>query len=74
VLTELETLADDVAFLCDGTLRFAGSVAELLAHTGEERLEPAIASLMLSERSRFAAAIAAGPAPRLGRAFAPEAV
>ncbi|MFI5311794.1 MAG: ABC transporter ATP-binding protein [Gemmatimonadales bacterium] len=51
VLTELEELADDVAFLCDGTLRFAGSVAALLARTGEKRLEAAVAALMRSERS-----------------------
>jgi Cu-processing system ATP-binding protein len=56
VLTELEELADDVAFLCDGSLRFAGSVADLLAHTREKRLEPAIGALMLSERSRIAEA------------------
>ena len=51
ILAELEELADDIAFLCDGSLRFAGSVAALLAQTGEPRLEPAIARLM---RERYA--------------------
>ena len=46
ILSELEELADDVAFLCDGRLRFGGSVTELLAATGTRRLEPAIAALL----------------------------
>ena len=73
VLTELEELADDVAFLCDGSLRFAGTVAELLAHTGERRLEPAIGSLMLTGPSR-PAAVAGARIPLVGRALAPETV
>lgn len=46
ILSELEELADDVAFLSDGRLRFAGPVAALLAETGTRRLEPAIAALL----------------------------
>jgi Cu-processing system ATP-binding protein len=46
VLSELEETADDVAFLCDGRLRFAGAVAALLARTGAPTLERAIAQLM----------------------------
>lgn len=46
ILSELEELADDVAFLTDGQLRFAGSVQALLAETGTRRLEPAIAALL----------------------------
>ena len=46
ILSELEELADDVAFLCDGRLRFGGPVATLLAETGMRRLEPAIAALL----------------------------
>ncbi|MBA3853963.1 MAG: copper ABC transporter ATP-binding protein [Gemmatimonas sp.] len=46
ILSELEELADDVAFLTDGRLRFAGSVQALLAETGTRRLEPAIAALL----------------------------
>jgi Cu-processing system ATP-binding protein len=51
IMAELESLADDVAFLCDGRLRFAGAVAELLRSTGEASLEDAIAALMRSERA-----------------------
>ncbi|HET8771451.1 MAG TPA: ABC transporter ATP-binding protein [Gemmatimonadaceae bacterium] len=46
ILPELEELADDVAFLCEGRLRFGGSVKALLKHTGALRLEPAIAALL----------------------------
>jgi Cu-processing system ATP-binding protein len=49
VLSELEETADDVAFLCDGRLRFAGAVAALLARTGAPTLERAIAQLMREE-------------------------
>lgn len=49
VLSELEETADDVAFLCDGRLRFAGAVAALLARTGAGTLERAIAQLMREE-------------------------
>ena len=72
IMTELETLADDVAFLCDGRLRFAGPVAELLSHTGGRSLEDAIAGLMRADRAgrverdehaeRRAAVVTAGPA------------
>lgn len=46
ILSELEELADDVAFLCDGHLRFCGPVGELMRETGARRLEPAIAALL----------------------------
>lgn len=49
IMTELESLADDVAFLCDGRLRFSGSIADLLGRTGERSLEDAVAALMLAE-------------------------
>ncbi len=44
--SEVEALADDIAFLCDGSLRFAGSLTSLRKLTGEERLDNAIARLM----------------------------
>ena len=50
IMAELETLADDVAFLCDGQLRFSGSVPALLDRTGERSLEEAIAGLMRRDR------------------------
>jgi len=52
IMTELEEVADNIAFLCDGRLRFVGSIAALLTRTGEQKLEPAVAALMRSERNR----------------------
>jgi len=49
VLSELEALADDVAFLLDGRIRYRGTLAELKAATGESELEGAIAKLMSTE-------------------------
>jgi Cu-processing system ATP-binding protein len=46
VMSELEELADDVAFLVDGRVRFAGPVEELLRTTRQTRLERAVAQLM----------------------------
>jgi Cu-processing system ATP-binding protein len=46
IMTELEELADDVAFLLDGRIQFAGPVDRLREETGEDRLEPAVSVLM----------------------------
>jgi Cu-processing system ATP-binding protein len=46
VMSELEELADDVAFLVDGRVRFAGPVEQLLHATRQPRLERAIAQMM----------------------------
>ncbi|HEY0971895.1 MAG TPA: ABC transporter ATP-binding protein [Gemmatimonadales bacterium] len=46
IVSELEELADDAAFLLDGKVRFSGSVAELRRATGQDRLERAIARVM----------------------------
>jgi Cu-processing system ATP-binding protein len=64
IMTELEELADDVAFLCDGRLLFAGPVASLLERTKQPRLEAAVAALMLAERAAVPAPATtpAGPA------------
>lgn len=51
IMSELESLADDVAFLCDGQMRFAGPVAELLGTTAAGSLEAAVAALMRAERA-----------------------
>ena len=66
IMAELEQLADDVAFLCDGKLRFAGSVAGLLAETRERALEDAIATLMRRERAPAASSLAHPPAITVG--------
>lgn len=47
IISELEELAQDVAFLLDGRVCFSGSVAELRGRTGESRLERAIARVMV---------------------------
>lgn len=46
VLSELEELADDVVFLLEGRIHFAGSVAELKARTQQSSIERAVAELM----------------------------
>ena len=46
VMSELEELADDVAFLVEGRMRFAGPVDELLRTTRQATLERAIAHLL----------------------------
>jgi Cu-processing system ATP-binding protein len=46
VLSELEELADRVAFLLDGKVRFDGTKQELKQSTGQSTLERAIAHLM----------------------------
>jgi Cu-processing system ATP-binding protein len=47
VVAELAVLADDVAFLLDGSMRFAGPVAELLQYTAAATLDEALTTLML---------------------------
>lgn len=46
VLSELEEIADRVAFLLDGRIRFSGTKQELKELTGQRTLERAIALLM----------------------------
>ncbi|MDT8341489.1 MAG: ABC transporter ATP-binding protein [Longimicrobiales bacterium] len=48
-LGQLQALADDVVFLLDGVVRFEGEVGQLLAATGEDELEGAIAALILGQ-------------------------
>ncbi len=52
LLGEVEELADRVAFLLEGRVRFQGPAAELLQATGQERLERAVAALMMGEAPR----------------------
>jgi len=46
VLSELDALADDIAFLVDGHLRYAGSVHDLKLATRQLSLERAVAHVM----------------------------
>ena len=47
VMSELDALADDVVFLLDGRVRFAGSVHDLKLRTRQFSLERALAEMML---------------------------
>jgi Cu-processing system ATP-binding protein len=49
IMSELEELADDVAVLLDGKVRFAGPLEELKRRTYQASLERAIAQLMIRE-------------------------
>jgi Cu-processing system ATP-binding protein len=49
IMSELEELCDEVAFLLDGVVRYAGPITELTARTRQVNLERAIASLMIRE-------------------------
>lgn len=49
IMSELEELCDDVAFLLDGVVRFAGPIAELTTMTRQSTLERAVAALMIRE-------------------------
>jgi Cu-processing system ATP-binding protein len=66
ILPEVEELADEVAFLLEGRVRFAGTVQEVLDRTGQERLERAVAELMRADSAAVQEApdCAAGAAPR----------
>ncbi len=46
IMSEIEELSDEIAFLLEGKIRFKGSVNSLLVNEGEVRLERAIASMM----------------------------
>lgn len=47
IMSELEELAEDIAFLLEGRVVFHGPVAKLKAHVGEKNLENSIAQMML---------------------------
>jgi Cu-processing system ATP-binding protein len=49
IMSELEDLCDEVAFLLDGTVRYAGSIGALTEQTRQQSLERAIAALMIRE-------------------------
>lgn len=46
VMSELDEIADDVAYLVDGTVQYTGPIGELKQRTHESTLERAIAKLM----------------------------
>jgi Cu-processing system ATP-binding protein len=46
IMSELEELSDDVAFLVDGRIRFAGAIHDLKKRTRQLSLERAIAHVL----------------------------
>ncbi len=46
IMSEIEELSDNLAFLLDGRVRFAGAVSTLKRDTGQARLERAVAQMM----------------------------
>lgn len=57
VLSELEELADRIAFLLDGVVCFSGTQDELRSLTGQPTLERAIAGLMRARDERTASLV-----------------
>ena len=55
VMGELEQVADDVVFLLDGRVRFAGSMAALKDETRQPTLERAVAHMMIRQAGEAAA-------------------
>jgi Cu-processing system ATP-binding protein len=53
VVAELAVLADDIAFLLDGAIGFAGSIPALLDRTGRTSLDDALTALMQSPVSEI---------------------
>lgn len=51
VLAEVDELAEDIVFLLEGRVAFAGSVLELKRSTGQERLQSAVERLMMGRAS-----------------------
>ena len=49
IMSELEELCDDLAFLLDGVVRYVGPVSQLTTMTRQANLERAIAALMIRE-------------------------
>jgi Cu-processing system ATP-binding protein len=55
VMSELEQVADDVAFLLEGRVRFAGSMVALKEETRQPTLERAVAHMMIRQSAAVAA-------------------
>ena len=55
IMSDLEELADDIVFLLDGTVRFAGPLHDLKLRTQQLSLERAVAQLMREKGEKEAA-------------------
>jgi Cu-processing system ATP-binding protein len=51
IMSDLEELADDVAFLADGQIRYAGTLFDLKRITRQNNLERAVAAMMTWEKA-----------------------
>ncbi|HEX6249937.1 MAG TPA: ABC transporter ATP-binding protein [Gemmatimonadaceae bacterium] len=51
VMSQLEEIADDIAFMLDGTIRFMGSLRSMKEQTRERNLERAVAAMMRREEA-----------------------
>ena len=51
IMSEIEELADNIAFLLDGTVHFSGSTTAIKTTTGQPRLERAIAQLLTMQKN-----------------------
>ena len=49
IMSEVDELSDNIAFLLDGQVRFAGRTDELKAKTGQHNVERAVARMMTGE-------------------------
>lgn len=66
VVAELAVLADEIAFLVDGAIRFTGPIAALLHDTGAPTLDAALVALMQTPSASIpAAALEAGESLRV---------
>ncbi len=55
IMSEIEELADNIVFLLDGQVRFAGPLDEIKTSTGQHNLERAIAQMMVAQITKEAA-------------------
>lgn len=53
IMSEIDELADDIAFLLDGQVRFAGTMDELKQSTGQYNLERAVAQMMSRHNTKM---------------------
>jgi Cu-processing system ATP-binding protein len=54
IMNELEELADDVAFMVDGRVAFAGTLDDLKRVTAQTTMERAVAAMMMRDRREAA--------------------
>ncbi|MEW6003939.1 MAG: ABC transporter ATP-binding protein [Stygiobacter sp.] len=53
IISELEEVAEEIIFICDGLIFFSGEKNNLISSTGEKNLERAISKLMREKSENF---------------------